>query len=232
MVVFILLSSSVLAYDYSKLKKEDYAVNSVIIKFNSSTKIKNFNDAKLIIDKIDKDEKKIRKLTDSYDETPYGSNFIYLIKYKKNIDVIKKIEQLSKHKEVEYAEPDIAYTLEEILPNDQGFSSQWYLNNSKQSVGGTIGLLRATINATQAWNITTGGALVKIAILDSGINKTHSDLLQKIDNYNTSADVMEQNTYDNGCYNGTGEDCDGISGRAEACVGFRCVRSCAAEKDL
>ncbi len=213
-VVFILLSSSVLAYDYSKLKKEDYAVNDVIVKFNPSTKIQKFGDAEKIINNLDKDKKKLIKLTGSYQETGYGSNYLYLIEYKKNTDIIKKIEQLSKHSEIEFAEPNLRYALQNTYSNDPRFVEQWYLNNTGQLVGGTNGKVDADIDAPEAWDITTGSFLppVNIAILDSGIFKDHEDLISKVDNYVTAADVMIKNIIANGCDSVAGEDCDGVAG--------------------
>lgn len=47
------------------------------------------------------------------------------------------------------------------LPNDPSYSAQWHLNR---------------INASGAWNITTGNPTVKVAVLDSGTDWTHNDL--------------------------------------------------------
>ncbi len=214
-VFFLVISMSVFAaqkYDYSNLKVgEDYAVNSVIIKFNPSTKIKNFQEAKNIIERLDNGEKELRKLTSTYEETKYGSNYLYSIEYKKNVDVIKKIEQLSKHNEIEYAEPDIIFHAL-TNPDDPQFTpAGWHFWNFGQSIFGFIGSADADIDAPEAWDITTGSSSVKIGIIDSGINSTHPDLSSKIDIL-TGADVMIQNTAANLCDEASGEDCDNIAG--------------------
>jgi len=214
-VFLLIISMSVFAaqkYDYSNLKAgEDYAVNSVIIKFNPSTKIKNFQEAKNIINKLDKDEKELRKLTSNYGETTYGSNYLYSIQYKKNIDVSKKIDQLSKHNEIEYAEPDIIFH-SLTNPNDPQFTpSGWHFWNFGQSIFGFAGRVDADIDAPEAWDITTGSSSVKIGIIDSGINSAHPDLSSKVDIL-PGADVMIQNTAANFCDEAAGEDCDNIAG--------------------
>ena len=55
-----------------------------------------------------------------------------------------------------------------MIPNDTHESIQWYLNN---------------INVFDAWNITTGNANVKVAVLDTEINWQHPDLGMGNDNY-------------------------------------------------
>ena len=58
------------------------------------------------------------------------------------------------------------------LPNDPSFAQEWSLQNWGQS-GGTAGI---DINATRAWDITTGSRSVVVAVIDSGIDLTHPDL--------------------------------------------------------
>jgi len=57
-------------------------------------------------------------------------------------------------------------------PNDPMFAEQWALNNIGQD-GGTK---RADIDALKAWAKTTGSEEVVVAVLDSGVDYTHSDL--------------------------------------------------------
>ena len=58
------------------------------------------------------------------------------------------------------------------LPNDPSFAQEWSLQNTGQS-GGTAGI---DVNATQAWDISTGSRSVVVAVIDSGIDLTHPDL--------------------------------------------------------
>ncbi len=59
-----------------------------------------------------------------------------------------------------------------VVPNDPSFARQWSLHNTGQT-GGTSGV---DIGATTAWNTRTDGSSVIVAIVDSGIRLTHSDL--------------------------------------------------------
>ncbi|MBQ5994798.1 MAG: S8 family serine peptidase [Clostridia bacterium] len=52
------------------------------------------------------------------------------------------------------------------VPNDSFYSSQWGLPN---------------INASSAWGITKGSNNVLVGVIDSGINSSHEDLINKVD---------------------------------------------------
>ncbi|MBP7051627.1 MAG: S8 family serine peptidase [Phycisphaerae bacterium] len=73
--------------------------------------------------------------------------------------------------DVLYAEPNYKYQLDRT-PNDAMFAQQWALNNTGQSGG----LLDADIDATEAWNTTTGSKDVIVAVLDTGIDPTNADV--------------------------------------------------------
>lgn len=72
---------------------------------------------------------------------------------------------------IEYMEPNyLVSTL--ATPNDPDFPKLWGLDNTGQ----TGGKSDADIDAPEAWNIATGGT-VTIAVIDTGVDYTHSDLL-------------------------------------------------------
>jgi subtilisin family serine protease len=78
---------------------------------------------------------------------------------------------------VEYAEPNyIAHKLA-VIPNDTFFGNQWSLQNLGTYAGGTPG---ADISATDAWSVSTGNHNVIVAVLDTGIDYTHPDLVGNI----------------------------------------------------
>lgn len=97
---------------------------------------------------------------------------------------------------VEYAEQDFIATKFET-PNDPSFSSQWGLTK---------------IQSPGAWDVTHGASNVDIAIIDTGINYTHPDLVAKISasvNCTVSSSCPSMNTTDP---DGHGTHVAGIAG--------------------
>ncbi len=80
--------------------------------------------------------------------------------------------ELLMNPQVEFAEPNFLISKDDLTPNDPQFNDQWMLRNTGQS-GGQYG---ADINASGAWHTTTGSTATVIAVIDSGIDFTHSDL--------------------------------------------------------
>ncbi len=70
--------------------------------------------------------------------------------------------------------PDVEYQAEG--PNDPKWSEQWSLDNSGQR-GGKRG---ADIRALSAWAKTHGSEKVVVAVIDSGVEYTHPDLMNNI----------------------------------------------------
>lgn len=101
-----------------------------------------------------------------------------------NADAAATVAQYSQLPEVEYAEPNYEINLEEeasgplvpILPRDPQFNDQWALANSGQR-GGKKG---ADISATLAWATTTGNEDLVVAVLDTGIDYSHEDLIKNM----------------------------------------------------
>jgi subtilisin family serine protease len=106
-------------------------------------------------------------------------------------------EYLKMQDEVEYAEPNFMISLEPEegalkndagrtessdvpsgkLPDDPMFNEQWSLSNSGQRGGKA----NADISATLAWDKkTTGSEDVVVAVLDSGVDYRHQDLVQNM----------------------------------------------------
>ncbi len=85
--------------------------------------------------------------------------------------------------DVEYAEPNSIIRACQIFPNDPPFDPKapsygvlWGLYNFGQNVGGGSGLPGADINAPDAWEISTGGQGVIIAVTDTGVAYSHPEL--------------------------------------------------------
>ncbi|HEX8001055.1 MAG TPA: S8 family peptidase, partial [Pyrinomonadaceae bacterium] len=74
---------------------------------------------------------------------------------------------------IELVEPNYLISRDELVPNDARFDEQWALRNT----GSTGGLPNSDIAAPMAWEATTGAQSTVIAVIDSGIDFTHSDLI-------------------------------------------------------
>jgi len=98
------------------------------------------------------------------------------IKLKPGETVSDAIKNYSSDPNVEYAEPNYIRHIFQTFPNDLSFGQLWGLNNTGQVVDGTTGTLDADIDAPEAWDITTGSATIVIAVTDTGVNYTHTDL--------------------------------------------------------
>jgi subtilisin family serine protease len=115
-------------------------------------------------------------------------------------------------------------TKELVSPNDPMFNEQWALNND----GKNGGKEKADISAILAWVKTKGNSDVVVAVLDSGVDYTHSDLVANIwtrpdnmpqykdDELGTINDLHGFNAADNAADpmddNGHGTHCAGIIG--------------------
>jgi subtilisin family serine protease len=111
---------------------------------------------------------------------------------KDNADAETTAEQYSEMSDlVEYAQPnyeiqldpldpiskkDLVYRTNSSTPNDPKFNDQWSLNNLGQDGGKKL----ADIGALHAWAKTQGSDKVVVAVLDSGVDYTHQDLVANI----------------------------------------------------
>ncbi len=73
---------------------------------------------------------------------------------------------------VKAAEPNYVFQ-SRVIPDDPFYTFQWDLNN----VGQTGGTPDADIDAPEAWDIFTGTSNTVVAVIDSGIDYTHPDLI-------------------------------------------------------
>ena len=78
----------------------------------------------------------------------------------------------------EYAEPDLLFS-PVVAANDPYYNRQWNIQNTGSPLqhNGTPG---ADMSVEDAWTITKGDTSIKIAILDSGVDTLHPDLIPNL----------------------------------------------------
>src|ERR1043166_5216178 len=91
--------------------------------------------------------------------------------------VLGASRRLAELPSVEFAHPNfVGALIESVLPNDTYFGSQWQFHNTGQT-GGVSG---ADIQASDAWDVTTGSSSVTVAIVDAGVDITHPEFAGRL----------------------------------------------------
>ncbi len=101
------------------------------------------------------------------------------IKLPDHMSVGEALELYKDDPDIEYAEPNY-YLYAYGVPNDMDFDNLWGLNNTGQYVDSVSGTFDADMDATEAWDITTGSSSVIVAVVDSGADFNHPDLTANI----------------------------------------------------
>lgn len=122
----------------------------------------------------------------NHDET-----FIEITEDLKNIDVIENIEFNGMAKAL-------------LIPNDELYPNQWPHDNQRQAIqygtGNLVGTVDGDLDTDAAWDITTGNSDVIIAIVDTGVDLDHPDLIANIvPGYNfINEDLSPDDEFDHG----------------------------------
>ncbi len=90
--------------------------------------------------------------------------------YKTTDQIVQELEKIS---EVESVSPNYRRRIDQTVPNDTRFNELWGLHNTGQT-GGTNDI---DIDAPEAWDTSTGSASVIVAVIDTGIDYNHPDLM-------------------------------------------------------
>ncbi|XOU94754.1 MAG: S8 family serine peptidase [Candidatus Kerfeldbacteria bacterium] len=106
----------------------------------------------------------IDNVTDSIVLKLNNNDKLYKIDLAEHEDYEQLIIDLENEPQIDFVLPNHKYELV-LTPNDTHYSSEWYLDK---------------INAPTAWDFTTGSNEVIIAVLDTGVDIDHPDLLTNI----------------------------------------------------
>lgn len=134
-------------------------------------------------------------------------------------EVLSIVNKIILYDEIEWCEPNMIMPIH--LYNTY-YSQQYYLKNTGQN-GGTPGI---DINAEAAWQITSGSPLIKIAVIDSGVDINHEDLSNNIIPGYTIGDSAGNGACVNTWLDSEhGTPCAGIIGAIDNNIGIRGVAS-------
>ncbi len=105
----------------------------------------------------------------------HGLDRIYLAEFSSEKSLTRILEKLNKNPDIEFAEPNYVLSIDAV-PNDPSFSQLWGIHN----LGQTGGAADADIDAPEAWDVQTGSSDVVIAVIDTGVDYNHPDLVSNI----------------------------------------------------
>ncbi len=93
-------------------------------------------------------------------QDPFGLDRIFEVNYSVDVDAFDACAEIAKNPDVEYATPIFIRRIS-VVPSDPRFSNQYAMTK---------------IQASQAWDISTGDQTMVIADVDSGVDFEHEDL--------------------------------------------------------
>jgi subtilisin family serine protease len=110
---------------------------------------------------------------------------VYSVRTAAGVSVTETLAMLRRNADIELARPDYRARLADV-PNDPYFLNYQY---NLRNRGGILDIspdiqpqttAGADIKATTAWDVTKGGAETIIAIVDTGVDMTHPELVSKL----------------------------------------------------
>ena len=124
------------------------------------------------------------------------------IDLKGDIDASHALKMLAGDPALDYVEYNYL-TYRSLLPSDPDFSQLWGLHNQ----GAQAGVVGSDIDATLAWEKTTGSADIVVAVIDTGMDYNHPDLRSNM--WVNSAEIPDNGIDDDA--NGYIDDIHGIN---------------------
>jgi subtilisin family serine protease len=133
-------------------------------------------------------------------------NDVRLIHLNRGLSVEDAVRRAKEDPRVEYAEPDYFVYALDTVPNDPFFNQMWGLSKDGCSICNP-GFETPNIDATRAWDITTGSDNVVAVVLDTGVDLQHEDLSANA--WVNPGEVADNGVDDDG--NGFADDINGWS---------------------
>ncbi|MFT5387380.1 MAG: cysteine-rich repeat protein [Candidatus Omnitrophota bacterium] len=135
------------------------------------------NKAKKVTRKHAKRAKRaLRAKASSRASEKFVNSYVFEVPSGSNIEEICQLYENDEH--VEYAHPD-RLVRPTLMPNDAFFSAQWAMLNGGADFFGSVGVVDADIDATDAWDLNLGDNII-VAVVDTGIEWSHPDLAANI----------------------------------------------------
>lgn len=147
--------------------KEIYANDRIIVKFKAEAEPMDVDAAAEEIVRVPG----VR--AETLTKRPQGGT--HLIRLNGNLSVEEAVRRAKDDPRVEFAEPDYFVYATDTVPNDPRFSDLWGMSSigCSQCAADQQSL---SIDATRAWDITTGSDNIVVAVLDTGVDLQHEDL--------------------------------------------------------
>ncbi len=111
-----------------------------------------------------------------------AKNRAMLVGLQKGISVEEAVAEYNNDPNVEYAQPNYIYR-KLAIPNDTLYDEQWGLENTGQTVSNAAyssnnpGATGMDMNLESTWDVTTDCSSIIIAVIDTGVDYNHEDLM-------------------------------------------------------
>ena len=155
-----------------------------------------------------KSKEQLSQMLKAYVKSAIPSQDIIVVKRPVFENVDSAIKALATNELVEIAEPNYIYRANK-LPNDPLMLQLWGLSNvGQKDSDGTAGVAGVDIDVEKAWEIETGSNQMVVAVIDTGVDYTHPDLVENLWTNEAEANGVAEVDDDN---NGVIDDIHGFN---------------------